>query len=49
MDWLVTSHSHIMELPTMNAWTIMELIGVEQMLAGVFALIPAMTILRQVS
>ena len=45
MDWLVTSHSHILVLPTMNAWTIMELIGVELMLAGVFAPVPAMTIL----
>ena len=42
MDWLAIFHSHIMVLPTLSAWTIMELIGAGRMRAGVFAQIRVM-------
>ena len=49
VEKLVNSPSHTLAIPTMSVWSIMEMIGAELILDGVFALVLAMRMLQEVS
>ena len=49
VEKLVISPSHTLAIPTMSVWSIMEMIGAELILDGVFALVLAMRMLQEVS
>ena len=49
MENLVISHFHMMGLHTMIVWSGMEIPGAQLILAGEFALVPAIKMKEQVS
>ena len=49
MEKHVISHFHMMGLHTMIVWSGMEIPGAQLILAGVFALVPAIKMKEQVS